>query len=75
LHQSAIPACNVIDIGNRSIAAVLRLLAVQPGKALDLFLGEIALRIERRYLGALLANLGGELLRRMAIKISVNEPC
>ena len=74
VHQSPIAARNVIDIGDRGIGAMLRLLAVQPGDSLDLFHGQLALGIERRYLSALLADLGGELLRCPAIEISVNEP-
>ena len=73
-HQSPIATGDVIDIGDRRLAAILRLLAVQSGEALDLFLGEIALGIERRHLGAFLANLDGKLLRRAAVEISVNEP-
>ena len=73
-HQSPIAASDVIDIGDRSIAAVLRLLAVQAGKALDLFNGQLTFGIERCYLGAFLANLGGKLSRCLAVEISVNEP-
>lgn len=74
IYQGAISAGDMIDIGHRCIAAVLCFLAIQPGKTLGFFHGQLALGIERRHLGALLANLGGELLRRLAVEISVNEP-
>jgi hypothetical protein len=74
LHQSPIAAGDVIDIGDCGVTAVLRFLAVQPGKVLDFFLAEIALGIERRNLSALLAKLGGKLPGSLAIEVSVNEP-
>ncbi|MBL8895086.1 MAG: hypothetical protein JNJ53_10820 [Rhizobiales bacterium] len=74
MHQIAIAAGDVIDIRDRRVTAILRLLPVKPSKPLNLFHGEFALWIERRYLGTLLVDLGGKLLRRLAIEISVNEP-
>ena len=65
---------DVIDIGDRRIAAILRLLAVQPGEALDVLLSKLALGIEWCYLGTLFANLGDELSRRLSVEISVNRP-
>jgi hypothetical protein len=64
----------MVDIGDRRLATVLRFLAVQPSEALDFFHGKLSLGIERCYLIALLAKLGGELLSRLTIETGVNEP-